>query len=480
MKELLKDVMEFLKSKGASYADARFEEHQEEKIEVESTKLKKYSYDSNRGVGIRVLKGSGWGFAATDVLTKDGVFKAAELALKIAEESAKRAEKLELAEEPAHVDKFESPVQKDPFEISKAEKIELLREATAKMLKVEGIKRARAVMDFRKIRKVFVSTDGSDIEQLITISGAGIEAFAVSESDFQRRSYPSSFGGDYATRGWEFVQEMNLVGNAEKVAKEAADLLKAPEIEPGSYDIIIDGQQMALQVHESCGHPTELDRVFGSEISYAGGSFLQPEKLNKLKYGSDIVNITADATIPGGLGSFGYDDEGVKAQKSYLVKEGLFVGYLMDRQTAARLGLRSNGAARAQSWRHIPIIRMTNINLLPGNKTLDELISEIDYGFLLATNKSWSIDDMRVNFQFATEIAYEIKAGKLTGRIFKNPVYYGRTTEFWNSCDGIANEDHWHVWGVPNCGKGQPGQIMYVGHGTSPARFRNVKVGVAK
>jgi TldD protein len=163
-----------------------------------------------------------------------------------------------------------------------------------------------------------------------------------------------------------------------------------------------------------------------------------------------------------------------------LVKDGVFVGYLMDRQTAAKLGLRSNGAARAQNWRHIPIIRMTNINLLPGDKTLDELISEIDYGFLLSMNKSWSIDDMRVNFQFATEIAYEIKGGKLTGKIFKNPVYYGRTTEFWNSCDGISNEDFWHVWGLPNCGKGQPGQVMYVGHGTSPARFRKVKVGVAK
>ncbi|MDI3494660.1 MAG: TldD protein, partial [Pseudothermotoga sp.] len=222
------------------------------------------------------------------------------------------------------------------------------------------------------------------------------------------------------------------------------------------------------------------DRVMGSELSFAGGSFLSLEKLNKLRYGSDYVTITADATIPGGLGSFGYDDEGVEAQKSYIVKNGLFVGYLMDRQTAAEIGLRSNGAARADSWSHLPIIRMTNINLMPGKYTLKELISGIDYGFLLDTNKSWSIDDLRLNFQFATEIAYEIKSGKLTGRIFKNPVYYDITPQFWNKCDGVANEDFWHVWGVPNCGKGQPMQVMHVGHGTSPARFRKIKVGVRK
>ncbi len=480
MRDLLKDVMEYLKSKGADYADARYEEHRLENITVENANLKSLSYDFDRGVGIRVLYKGGWGFAATDKLGKDRVMKAADLALEIAKESSSRSKGTEFAAEEPHKDEFRSPFEKDPFEVPLGEKIDLLKEATSSMMKKSDVRRAVGNMDFRKITKVFVNTEGSDIEQLILISGAGIVAYAASENDFQVRSYPSSFGGDYATRGWEFVEQMDLIGNSERVAEEASALLKAEEIEPGEYDIVIDGQQMALQVHESCGHPTELDRVFGYEISFAGGSFLQPDKLNKLRYGSDVVSITADATIPGGLGSFGYDDEGVKAQKSFLVKDGMFVGYLMDRQTAAKLGMRSNGAARAQSWRNIPIIRMTNINLLPGGYTLDDLVSGIDYGFLLSMNKSWSIDDMRVNFQFATEIAYEIKGGKLTGRIFKNPVYYGRTTEFWNSCDGIADQSSWHVWGLPNCGKGQPMQVMYVGHGTSPARFRNVKVGVAR
>ncbi len=478
MKDLLQKVLNFLEGEGVEYADLRFEEHVYERIEVENANLKSHSHETSVGVGIRVLKG-GWGFAATDKLSEDRLIRTAKLALEIAKESAKRSEKIELAQEDPHIDTFRSPYDIDPFSISKSEKVDLLKEATSKMM-IENVKRALGEMEFRRIRKIFLNTEGSDIEQEIVISGAGIVAFAVSEDDFQKRSYPSSFGGDFATRGWEFIEEMDLVGNAKKIAEEANALLKAEEVEPGTYDVIIDGQQMALQVHESCGHPTELDRVFGYEISFAGGSFLTPDKLNKLKYGSEIVNITADATIPGGLGSFGYDDEGVKAQKTFLVKDGIFVGYLMDRQTAKKLGLRSNGAARAQSWKNIPLIRMTNINLLPGKESFEELISGVDHGLYLVTNKSWSIDDLRVNFQFATEIAYEIKGGKLTGRIFKNPVYYGRTTDFWNSCDGIADEKSWRVWGLPNCGKGQPMQVMYVGHGTSPARFRNVKVGVGR
>jgi TldD protein len=299
VKEVLKEALDFLKSQGVEYADARYEEHEYEEIRVENAVLKNLSFTTDRGVGIRVLYKGGWGFAATNKLSKDHVLNAAKLALEVAKESSKRSSGIELAPEDAHIDTFKSPVEKDPFDVPKAEKIDLLKEATSVMMKIGDVKREVGNMDFRRIRKVFVNTDGSDIEQVITISGAGIAAYAASEMDFQVRSYPSSFGGDYATRGWEFVEEMKLVENAEKVAKEASDLLKAETIEPGEYDLIIDGQQMALQVHESCGHPTELDRVFGYEISFAGGSFLQPDKLNKLKYGSDLVNITADATIPG-------------------------------------------------------------------------------------------------------------------------------------------------------------------------------------
>ncbi len=479
VQEKLQKVLNYLSSRGCRYADARYEEHVEQEISVENGILKLMTHSSHSGVGVRVLYGNGWGFAATDEKGESGLEKTALKALQIAQSSEKRSNKpVILAEEPVHKATFRSPSKTDPFQICDKEKIDLLKQASIKAKETEGVARSIASMRFKKIRKIFVTTEGSVIEQEIIISGAGITVQAIGEGGFQTRSYPASFGGDHSTRGWEFVLEMDLIGNAERIAQEAVQLVKAPSIEPGEYDIIISGNQLALQIHESCGHPSELDRVMGSELSFAGGSFLTPDKLNNLKYGSEHVNITADATIPGGLGSFGFDDEGVEAQKSFIVKEGIFVGYLMDRQTAAELGLRSNGAARADSWSHIPIIRMTNINLLPGKYTLEELISGIDYGFLLDTNKSWSIDDLRLNFQFATEIAYEIKSGQLTGRIFKNPVYFDITPKFWNKCDGVANEKYWRVWGVPNCGKGQPMQIMHVGHGASYARFRKVKVGV--
>ena len=295
----------------------------------------------------------------------------------------------------------------------------------------------------------------------------------------QTRSYPASFRGDYATSGFEFTRSLDLPGHAEKTGREAVELLRADECPSRNTTLIIGGTQLALQVHESCGHPIELDRVFGTEASYAGTSFLDVDKLGEFRYGSDIVNIVADATSPGGLGSFGYDDEGVPAQRTDIVREGIFSGYLMSRETAPRIGLRSNGTMRADGWNRIPLVRMTNISLLPGQGTLQEIIADTEDGILIDSNKSWSIDQQRLNFQFGCEIAWEIKDGRL-GRMLKNTVYTGITPEFWGSCDAIAGEDEWHIWGIPSCGKGEPGQTAHVGHGTSPARFRNVEVGVKK
>jgi TldD protein len=231
-------------------------------------------------------------------------------------------------------------------------------------------------------------------------------------------------------------------------------------------------------VHDSIGHPIELDRVFGTEAAYAGTSFLTTEKLGNFKYGSEHVNVVADATEPGGLGTFGFDDEGVPAQRTEIVRNGLFLGYLTSRETAAALGQRSNGAMRASGWNRIPLIRMTNVSLEPGDWTLDDMIADTDDGIYMETNRSWSIDDKRLNFQFGTEIGREIKNGKL-GDLVKNATYTGITPQFWGSCDAVGNRDTWVVWGTPNCGKGQPQQTMGTGHGASPARFRNVKVGIA-
>jgi len=244
-------------------------------------------------------------------------------------------------------------------------------------------------------------------------------------------------------------------------------------------DLILDGSQLALQIHESIGHPSELDRVLGTEANYAGTSFLTIDKLGKLQYGSPIVNVVADSTIPNGLATVGYDDEGVEAQRWHLIKNGIFVGYLTSRETASAIGEeRSRGCMRADGWSRIPLIRMTNISLMPGECTLDELINDTKDGVYMETNKSWSIDQRRINFQFATELGWRIKNGKKVEPL-KNPSYQGITVEFWNSCDAICNEDHFVLWGINNCGKGQPSQRAQMSHGAAPARFRKVRVGVA-
>ena len=270
---------------------------------------------------------------------------------------------------------------------------------------------------------------------------------------------------------------MDLAGEAPRVASEAAALLAAEPCPACETTVILDGGQLALQVHESIGHPIELDRVLGSEASYAGDSFLKPADLNTLRYGSDLVNVVADATCPGGLGTFGYDDEGVPAQRTPIITNGLFTGFLTSRETAPVIGAASNGAMRADGWSAIPLIRMTNINLMPGTWAFDDLLADTDDGIYLATNRSWSIDNKRLNFQFGTEIAWRIEGGRLT-TMYKNPTYTGITPRFWNACDAVCSADHWRLWGTPNCGKGQPSQTAHVGHGVAPARFRNVQVGV--
>ena len=478
MKEILKNLLNYLESK-VSYADLRFIQSEVESIQVENGILSSYKVSTNRGVGIRVLVDGCWGFAASNILDKISLLETATKALGIAQASAlTKKEETMLASEDKHIDTYITPITKNPFQVSPAEKIDLLVKATKIMLK-DKVKKSEGTFSFYKTHKMFISTDGSEIEQTIFESGGGIAAYAIGEGDFQKRSYPSSFGGDYATRGYEFIEEMKLLENAERISEEANQLLVAPPVPEGIMDIVLGGSQLALQVHESCGHPVELDRVLGKEISYAGGSFLSLDKLNNFSYGSPEVTIVADATVPGGLGTFGYDDEGVPATKNYLVNKGKFVGYLTSREDAFKLGLKSNGAARAENWNRIPLVRMTNINLLPGNLELDELIGDVKEGLYLDYNKSWSIDDKRLNFQFGTEIAREIKNGKL-GEIYKNAVYQGITPEFWHSCDGITHKKYWKVWGVPNCGKGQPSQAMHVGHGTSQARFRKIKVGASK
>ncbi len=480
MRELLKETMDFLKKKGAEYADARHVRGLTEVLVMKNGTLETASVAESEGVGIRVLNDGAWGFSSSSILTPESVRSVAEEALAIAKASAKVGDAtIVLDGQDVVVDTYRSEMEEDPFEVPLADKLAILSTCCDGMKKTEAVAIATASMMNFRTEKLFVNSEGSEIEQVITEAGGGISATAIEGDERQTRSYPASFRGDYATRGFEFTRSLDLPAHAARTGSEAAELLKADECPHKKTTIIIGGQQLALQVHESCGHPIELDRVFGTEASYAGTSFITVDKLGSLQYGSKLVNIVADATAPGGLGSFGYDDEGVPAQRSDIVKDGVFVGYLMSRETAPRIGLRSNGTMRADGWNRIPLIRMTNINLLPGEGSLDDLIADTDDGIFIDSNKSWSIDQRRLNFQFGCEIAYEIKNGKL-GRMLKNPVYTGITPEFWGSCDAITGMEEWHIWGIPSCGKGEPGQAAHVGHGVSPARFRNVEVGVKK
>jgi len=466
---------------GAAYADARIIEQESQSIETKNMSVAAVRIEESRGIGVRAVCNGGWGFAATQDLSPEGVEKAAEAACAVAKSSARcLSTPVKLADEPVHVVKWESPCQRDPFAISTEDKVVILLDCAKTMLAVKGITVASGNMNFIRDKKYFASSEGSKIHQTFTKSACGITTNASANGEIQKRSYPSSFGGQWELAGYEILDRWKLKEHAQQTAEECVALLTAVACASDVKDIILGSSQLGLQIHESCGHPSELDRALGQEINFAGASFLTPDKLGKLKYGSKVVNLKADATEVGGLGSFGFDDEGVEAQKVYLVKDGLFCGYLSSRDTAQMLGLkRSGGAMRAMSWEFTPIIRMTNISLEPGNAgSLEDLISDTKDGILMETNKSWSIDQLRYNFQFSTEIGWEIKNGKRT-RMLKNPSYGGITTEFWNSCDAICSPSEYVIWGLPNCGKGQPMQSMWTGHGASPARFRKVKVGIA-
>jgi len=447
-------ISELLVASGVDYADVRIVETRAQGILVENGKVSSITSHYDMGFGVRVLRSGFWGFSSSNQLTALEAEKVIKEAIAIAESSrAIPGRGVVLSDEDIYVDDYRSYYEIDPFSVDLGEKIDLLLEADGILRKASEIKVTRLFLDFQRVRKIFASTEGALI---------------------QIRSYPCS-GGNYAAAGYEFVREMRLVEEAERIREEARALLKARDVPEGEYDIILGSHQMALQVHESIGHAVELDRVLGHEASYAGTSFVTTDKLDKFRYGSELMNVYADATTPGGLGTFGYDDEGVKAQKVPIVKDGIFVGYLSSRETAPLIGRRSSGAMRAESWSRIPIIRMTNINLEPGTWELEGLIADTEKGLVLDFNRSWSIDQERLNFQFGTEIAWLIKGGKKT-EILKNPVYTGITPEFWASMDAVGDAGTWRLWGIPNCGKGEPGQIAHVGHGVPVARFRKVKV----
>ena len=478
MRDLTNRALDTATALGASYADVRVIRRIEESINIKSTRVEGVQSGETEGFGVRVLVDGAWGFAASHHLSTGEADRVAAEAVRIAKASATALRNPVVLDgrPPAH-GRFETPVEEDPFKVPLDRKVADLLAADRAMNEVKGIAFTESLYSAQREWKTFAASDGSFTEQVITHIGAGLEANAIEGDEHQRRSFPDN-GGLWASAGYEFVRAMDLEANAERIASEAVELLSAPPLPAGTRTIVLHPSQLYMQVHESCGHPTELDRAFGTEASYAGTSFLTPDMLGDFRYGSDLVNIVADATVVGGLGTFGWDDEGVQAQRVDLVKDGMFVGYLSSRETAPRIGRESGGAMRADGWNRIPLIRMTNVNLLPRDgMTFEDIVADTDDGLLFETNRSWSIDDRRLNFQFSTEVCREIKGGK-PGKLYRNGTYTGITYELWRSMDAIGDASSWRMWGTPNCGKGEPGQTGHVGHGVSGGRFRNVRVGV--
>jgi TldD protein len=475
-------ALETARLRGATYADVRVMHLRQRDLTTKNGEVGTLGQHESIGLGIRVVANGAWGFASTDQLTREGVAGCAAQAVAIARSSAlAKKENVQLSPEGTYVDSWVGPCHKDPFEIPLESQLDLLLAVDATMHKVKGVTLSETDMQFRKIDTWFASSARSKIHQRRVISGCGIVATAFQDDGIQKRSYPNSFGGQHVLGGYELIESMELLRHAARVGEEAVALHSAEQCPEKSGTLILCGSQLGLQIHESIGHPIELDRVLGQEANFAGTSFLTLDQLHKLRYASPIVNVVADARIAhgAGLGTFAYDDEGVPAQRIDVIKDGEFHGYLSSRETAHLIGLpRSGGTVRTEGWNRLPMIRMTNVSILPGQWTLENLIADTDDGILMDTNRSWSIDDRRYQFQFSTEIGWEIKGGKKT-RMLKNPSYSGITTEFWNSCDAVCNADEWVLWGTPNCGKGQPMQVMGTGHGASPARFRNVTIGKA-
>ena len=485
MDPLIATALDTARVRGAEYADIRLVSNREQRIVVRNGVVETMTADESVGLGIRAVYQGAWGFASTRELTTAAADQAAAQAVQIARASASHngsgqtAAQL-LGSPVASRGSYATPISIDPFTVPLDDKLVLLLEADREMAAVPQVTARMANVVFIREERTFANTEGALVTQTIHEAGGGVQATAVGNGETQRRSYPQSHGRQQGCAGWEYVVAMDLPGNARRTAEEAAELLTAEPCPSNiDTDLIIDSSQLALQIHESCGHAVELDRALGDEAAFAGTSFLTPDLLHDFRYGSEQVNITADSTNATGLGTFGWDDEGLPAQVTDIIRNGQFVGYLMSREAATRLGMPSNGCMRASSWNRIPLIRMTNVSLEPGEWTLDDLVADTEDGIYLETNRSWSIDDRRYNFQFGAEVGREIKNGKL-GRLLRNCTYTGITPEFWRSCDAVCGPQHWQLWGTPRCGKGQPGQIAHTSHGASPSRFRNVRVGVMR
>ena len=473
--DIAKAAVRAAETAGADYADCRVNRLERQELTLRNGKLESAEAPEELGVGVRVLVDGCWGFAAAPGASASDAETLARRAVDVARSlSPALRTPVKLSEEAGHVGEFRTPHEIDPFEVSLEDKLDLLRRADESMRGADETVVREASCSLRREEQWHASSEGAALYQNLLRSGAGIATTAAAHGRVETRSYPASFGGNYLAKGWEHVLALDLCAHGERMRDESVALCAADACPEGKRDLILMGNQLMLQIHESVGHPNELDRVFGHEVDLAGSSFATTEKLNGFRYGSDLVNLVADSTVPGGLDTRGWDDDGVPSGAWHVVEDGMFKGYHTSREWAHAIGEPgSRGTNRAEGWFNPPIIRITNLSLMPGTWNLDDLIADTEDGVLCDTVKMWSIDQRRLNFQFTTEIGWEIKNGEKV-RMLRNPTYQGSTPEFWASCDAICDESHWTLWGVPNCGKGNPMQVAEMSHGAAPARFRGV------
>ncbi len=458
---------------GAEYGDIRIQDSSTEHIEGEDRRIASIRDIKDIGFGVRVLYHGAWGFAASSVLSLEEVPRVANLAIEIARGSASVAlEKVRLVPEPVHRDCVVTPYCIDPFTIPLEKKTDLLLNVMETLHRQSGIARSSASLWARRDRKLFMSTEGSRVEFDLLAGQGDCTATALHEGRFASRS----FNTPHLRRGYELIEEADLLREASRVAIQAVEKVKAPAVDAGQYDLVLDPEHLSLTIHESCGHPSELDRVLGYEANYAGTSFLTSEKLGNFRYGSQHVNLVADNTEPETLAATGYDDDGVQCQQWDIVRNGVFVGYCTNREVASKIGeSRSRGSNWADGWSHVPMVRIANIGLEPGSATVDQLIADVKHGIYIEGHGSYSIDQRRYNFQFGGDAFWLIENGRRT-HMLRDVIYHGITPEFWNSCNGVADRTARRRYGFITCGKGQPGQSGWMTHAASPARFRQIHV----
>lgn len=471
--ELAELALRRIRASGAEYGDIRIIESTTQRVDGQDRRIANILYQGDSGFGVRVLYRGAWGFAASAVLSAEEAPNVAELAVAIAKGSATlTVDPVRLASEPVHRDSVRTPYRIDPFAVPLEEKTRLLLEVMERLHQQTGIVRSQAHLWARRDRKLFVSTEGSRIEFDLLATQGEMAATAVGDGRFADRT----FNTPHLRTGYELIVDSGLLEEADRVAAQAVEKVSAPPVEPGTYDLVLDPEHLSLTMHESCGHPSELDRALGYEANYAGTSFLTPEKLGHFRYGSSHVNLVADNTEPETLAATGYDDDGVACQRWDIVREGIFTGYCTNREVAPKIGLeRSRGSNRADSWASIPIVRIANIGLEPGTVSLDALIGDVRRGIYIEGHDSFSIDQRRYNFQFGGDAFWLIENGRRT-HMLRDVIYHGITPEFWGSCDGVADASHRRRFGFITCGKGQPSQSGWMTHAAVPALFRRINV----